>query len=84
MAGAWLPLQIASAIYQHVSPPRITQRRGLIRRNAVYLTAIFTSAFAFEIAYDSASNRIWDAMNRGRQWKDIKHQYMVKDEEDDE
>ncbi|BAE57009.1 ubiquinol-cytochrome C reductase [Aspergillus flavus] len=58
--------------------------RGLIRRNAVYLTAIFTSAFAFEIAYDSASNRIWDAMNRGRQWKDIKHQYMVKDEEDDE
>ncbi|UDD55130.1 hypothetical protein AFCA_002773 [Aspergillus flavus] len=49
MAGA-----IASAIYQ-----------GLIRRNAVYLTAIFTSAFAFEIAYDSASNRIWDAMNRG-------------------
>jgi ubiquinol-cytochrome c reductase subunit 9 len=68
MAGA-----IASAIYQ-----------GLIRRNAVYLTTIFASAFAFEIAFDSTSNKIWDAMNRGRQWKDIKHRYMVKEEEDDE
>ncbi|KAB8074715.1 UQCRX/QCR9 like ubiquinol-cytochrome C reductase family protein [Aspergillus leporis] len=68
MAGA-----IASAIYQ-----------GLIRRNAVYLSAIFTSAFAFEIAFDSTSNRVWDAMNRGRQWKDIKQQYLVKEEEDDE
>ncbi|XHG08498.1 hypothetical protein AWENTII_011596 [Aspergillus wentii] len=61
--------------------------QSLIRRNAVYLTSIFAGAFAFEIAYDSSTNRIWDAMNRGRQWKDIKHLYMNKadeDEDDDE
>ncbi|GKZ19859.1 hypothetical protein AbraIFM66951_007767 [Aspergillus brasiliensis] len=79
MAGA-----IASAIYQHVSPftPDI---QGLIRRNAVYLTTIFASAFAFELTFDTASNKIWDSFNRGRQWKDIKHQYLNKaDDEDDE
>ncbi|PLB39562.1 cytochrome b-c1 complex subunit 9 [Aspergillus candidus] len=64
---------IASAIYQ-----------GLIRRNAVYLTSIFAGAFAFELAFDTGSNKVWDAINRGRQWKDIKHQYLVKEEEDDE
>lgn len=68
MAGA-----IASAIYQ-----------GLIRRNAVYLTTIFAGAFAFELAFDTASNKIWDAMNRGRQWKDIKHRYMNKEEEEED
>ncbi|PKY03099.1 UQCRX/QCR9 like ubiquinol-cytochrome C reductase family protein [Aspergillus campestris IBT 28561] len=64
---------IASAIYQ-----------GLIRRNAVYLTSIFAGAFAFELAFDTGSNKVWDTINRGRQWKDIKHQYLVKEEEDDE
>ncbi|PYH41466.1 cytochrome b-c1 complex subunit 9 [Aspergillus saccharolyticus JOP 1030-1] len=62
-----------------------TLYRSLFQRNAVYLTAIFTSAFAFELAFDTASNRIWDSFNSGRQWKDIKHRYINKaDEEDDE
>ncbi|OJJ45394.1 hypothetical protein ASPZODRAFT_134042 [Penicilliopsis zonata CBS 506.65] len=55
-----------------------------IHRNAVYLSTIFLGAFAFEIGYDVASNKIWDAMNRGRQWKDIKARYMQAEEEDDE
>ncbi|RDW93753.1 cytochrome b-c1 complex subunit 9 [Aspergillus mulundensis] len=76
MAGA-----LATSIYQHVSPPQST----LIRRNAVYLTSIFAGAFAFEVAYDTSTNKLWDTWNRGRQWKDIKHQYLNKaDEEDDE
>ncbi|GLA92522.1 hypothetical protein AtubIFM57143_008049 [Aspergillus tubingensis] len=59
--------------------------QGLIRRNAVYLTTIFASAFAFELTFDTASNKVWDSFNRGRQWKDIKHQYLNKaDDEDDE
>ncbi|GFF22646.1 ubiquinol cytochrome-c reductase subunit 9, putative [Aspergillus udagawae] len=57
---------------------------GLIRRNAVYLTTIFAGAFAFEMAFDTASNKIWDTMNRGRQWKDIKYRYMNKEEEEEE
>ncbi|KAL2870966.1 cytochrome b-c1 complex subunit 9 [Aspergillus lucknowensis] len=68
MAGA-----LASSIYQ-----------TLIRRNAVYLTSIFVGAFAFEIAFDTSTNKIWDTWNRGRQWKDIKYQYMNKAEEEDE
>ncbi|KAL3478111.1 ubiquinol-cytochrome C reductase [Aspergillus californicus] len=68
MAGAF-----ASSIYQ-----------TLIRRNAVYLTSIFAGAFAFEIAYDTSTNGIWDAFNRGRQWKDIKYQYINKAEEEDD
>ncbi|RLL96361.1 hypothetical protein CFD26_104864 [Aspergillus turcosus] len=58
--------------------------RGLIHRNAVYLTAIFASAFAFEMAFDTTTNKIWDAMNRGRQWKDIKHRYINKGEEEED
>ncbi|KAL2827170.1 ubiquinol-cytochrome C reductase [Aspergillus cavernicola] len=68
MAGA-----LATSIYQ-----------TLIRRNAVYLTSIFAGAFALEIAYDTSTNRIWDAFNRGRQWKDIKYQYLNQAEEEDD
>uniref|UniRef100_A0A093V8P8 Complex III subunit 9 n=1 Tax=Talaromyces marneffei PM1 TaxID=1077442 RepID=A0A093V8P8_TALMA len=41
-------------------------------------------AFACEVAFDTASNKIWDTMNRGRQWKDIRHQYIQKAEEDED
>ncbi|KAJ5619657.1 UQCRX/QCR9 like ubiquinol-cytochrome C reductase family protein [Penicillium lagena] len=55
-----------------------------IRKNAVFVTSIFASAFAFELAFDTTTNKIWDAFNRGRQWKDIKYQYMNKEEEDED
>ncbi|KAJ5093244.1 UQCRX/QCR9 like ubiquinol-cytochrome C reductase family protein [Penicillium angulare] len=64
---------ISNAIYQ-----------SLFRKNAVYLTAIFASAFAFELSFDTASNKVWDSWNAGRQWKDIKPRYLVKDEEEDD
>ncbi|CAG7916194.1 unnamed protein product [Penicillium olsonii] len=58
--------------------------RTFIRKNTVLLTTAFAGAFAFELAFDIGSNKIWDSWNQGRQWKDIKHRYMVKEEEDDE
>ncbi|KAH8689550.1 putative ubiquinol-cytochrome C reductase complex, subunit X [Talaromyces proteolyticus] len=58
--------------------------RTFFQRNAVYLTSIFAGAFAFEIAFDSVSNKVWDSINRGRQWKDIRHLYIQKAEEEDE
>ncbi|BCR92744.1 cytochrome b-c1 complex subunit 9 [Aspergillus chevalieri] len=64
---------IAEVIYQ-----------SIIRKNAIFLTSIFTGAFAFEIAFDSASNKIWDTINRGRQWKDIKPMYLNKADDEDE
>ncbi|KAJ5584316.1 uncharacterized protein N7459_004116 [Penicillium hispanicum] len=55
-----------------------------IRRNAVFLTTIFAGAFAFELSFDTASNKIWDSWNSGRQWKDIKYRYLNKEEEEEE
>ncbi|KAJ6096588.1 UQCRX like ubiquinol-cytochrome C reductase family protein [Penicillium sp. IBT 16267x] len=77
---------ISNAIYQHVSPPSIrSDGRNCLLQNAVYLTAIFAGAFAFEIGFDTASNKIWDSWNAGRQWKDIKPRYLTAAaEEDDE
>ncbi|KAF2487292.1 ubiquinol-cytochrome C reductase [Neohortaea acidophila] len=65
---------------------------AFVRRNAVFLTTIFVGAFATEMVFDSGSNLIWDSINRGRQWKDIKHKYMSNggggddegDDDDDE
>lgn len=54
----------------------------LIRSNGVFLSTIFVGAFGANIAFDVGSNKIWDSINQGRQWKDIKHKYM--ESEDDE
>ncbi|KAK9859418.1 hypothetical protein MYU51_013371 [Penicillium brevicompactum] len=71
----------ANAIYSHVF---FATYSTFIRKNTVLLTTAFAGAFAFELAFDIGSNKIWDSWNQGRQWKDIKHRYMVKEEEDDE
>jgi len=39
------------------------------------LLGIFASAFAFEMAFDTATDRWWDRVNKGKQWKDIKDRY---------
>ncbi|CAB4374779.1 ubiquinol-cytochrome C reductase [Rhizophagus irregularis] len=49
--------------------------RTLFRRNSVFLLGIFASAFAFEMAFDSATDRWWDRINKGKQWKDIKDRF---------
>lgn len=36
-----------------------------IKRNAVFVTTIFTGAFAFGVGYDLATTAWWDAHNRG-------------------
>ncbi|KAI9102682.1 cytochrome b-c1 complex subunit 9 [Phlyctochytrium arcticum] len=46
------------------------------RRSSSYVLGIFASAFVFEMAFDSVSDRIWDSVNRGRQWKDIRDKYI--------
>ncbi|KAF9976236.1 hypothetical protein BGZ73_008943 [Actinomortierella ambigua] len=47
----------------------------IVKRNSIFLTTIFVSAFAMEMAFDTISDRIWDNINKGRQWKDIAHKY---------
>ncbi|KAI8836580.1 cytochrome b-c1 complex subunit 9 [Chytridium lagenaria] len=46
------------------------------RRSSTYILTIVGAAFAFEIGFDSVSERLWDAANKGRQWKDIRDKYI--------
>ncbi|KAF2477861.1 ubiquinol-cytochrome C reductase [Lindgomyces ingoldianus] len=53
-----------------------------LRRNTVMLGTVFAAAFGLQLAFDAGSDRIWDAINKGRQWKDIKHRYVEAPEEE--
>ncbi|KAK5191392.1 Cytochrome b-c1 complex subunit 9, mitochondrial [Exophiala xenobiotica] len=57
---------------------------GIFRRNAAFLTTVFAGAFAFEIAFESGTNAMWDTWNKGRQWKDIKQKYLTAGDDDEE
>ncbi|CAZ86555.1 unnamed protein product [Tuber melanosporum] len=48
----------------------------IFRRNYVFVGSVFAGAFAFEILFDQATDRVWDNLNRGRQWKDIRAKYV--------
>lgn len=37
----------------------------IVKRNSIFLTTIFVSAFAAEMVFDSVSDRIWDNLNKG-------------------
>ncbi|KAI0432133.1 ubiquinol-cytochrome C reductase [Xylaria sp. FL1042] len=52
---------------------------ALFRRNYQMLGFVFGAAFAFEMAYDTGMNKLWDSINRGRQWKDIRHRYVEEE-----
>ncbi|KAI9202938.1 cytochrome b-c1 complex subunit 9 [Polychytrium aggregatum] len=46
------------------------------RRSSSYVFGIFAFGFAFELGFDAISDRVWDTLNHGRQWKDIRHKYI--------
>ncbi|KAK6842146.1 cytochrome b-c1 complex subunit 9 [Apiospora arundinis] len=56
---------------------------ALFSRNWQMLGTVFAAGFGFELIYNQGMDKVWDSMNRGRQWKDIRHKY-VQDAEDDE
>ncbi|OBT66670.1 hypothetical protein VE03_03911 [Pseudogymnoascus sp. 23342-1-I1] len=47
-----------------------------VRRNYVFLGTVFAGAFAFEMTFDSVTDSLWDNINKGRQWKDIRAKYI--------
>ncbi|KAK5168842.1 qcr9 subunit 9 of the ubiquinol cytochrome-c reductase complex [Saxophila tyrrhenica] len=57
---------------------------SIVKRNAVFLTTIFAGAFATNIIFNIGADSVWDQINKGRQWKDIKQRYMGDQEEEDE
>jgi len=52
------------------------------KRNSVYVTSIFAGAFAFSIGFDMGVNAFWDKWNKGKQWKDIRGQYLTEGSEE--
>ena len=49
--------------------------RSILRRNSTFWAAILATAFVGELAFDYSVDALFDAMNRGKQWKDIEEQY---------
>ncbi|CAO3687348.1 unnamed protein product [Rhizopus microsporus] len=44
-------------------------------KNSVFVTTIFAGAIAFEVGFDTLADKVWDNLNKGKQWKDIKDKY---------
>ncbi|KAF2753688.1 ubiquinol-cytochrome c reductase complex 7.3 kda protein-like protein [Pseudovirgaria hyperparasitica] len=59
---------------------------SLFRRNTTMLFTVFATAFGIQLAFDTGSERLWSAINRGRQWQDVKPIVMARAEggDDDE
>lgn len=51
------------------------------KKSSTYFLTLVVGAFAIERVVDSLSDNIFDSINRGKQWKDIKHLYVKADEE---
>ncbi|KAF9468972.1 cytochrome b-c1 complex subunit 9, partial [Collybia nuda] len=49
------------------------------RRNSIYVTGIFASAFAFGIGFDLGVTSFYNTWNKGKQWQDIRHKYVTEE-----
>jgi ubiquinol-cytochrome c reductase subunit 9 len=45
------------------------------KKSSTYFVSLVAGVFLFETAADQGANYIFDSINRGKQWKDIKHLY---------
>ena len=55
---------------------------SVFRRSSTYLLAVIAGAFIFERTKELVVDASFDNMNKGKQWKEIKHLYGIKKEED--
>ncbi|XP_070164819.1 cytochrome b-c1 complex subunit 9 [Polyergus mexicanus] len=46
-----------------------------LRRTSTFTVVVIASAFVFERAFDLAADQIFDTINKGKLWKDIKDKY---------
>ncbi|CCG83488.1 Predicted protein [Taphrina deformans PYCC 5710] len=56
---------LSSAVYNTV-----------FKRNSVFIGAVFATGFVFKISFDVLTTSIWDRVNAGKQWKDIRGKYV--------
>ncbi|EEY19878.1 predicted protein [Verticillium alfalfae VaMs.102] len=57
---------------------------AFFKQNFAMLGFVFGAGFAFEMGFNSLTNKYWDHLNRGRQWKDIRGRYAEAAEDDEE
>ena len=55
----------------------------LFKKSSTYFLSVVAGAFIFERAADQLCDTLFDSLNRGKQWKDIKHLYVKSGEEAD-
>ncbi|KIP07717.1 hypothetical protein PHLGIDRAFT_127485 [Phlebiopsis gigantea 11061_1 CR5-6] len=48
----------------------------IVKRNSVFVSTIFAGAFAFGVGFDVGITKFWDTWNKGKQWKDIRGNYI--------
>lgn len=49
------------------------------KRSSTYFLTLVAGAFVFERFVDGLSDSIFDSINRGKQWKDIKNNYITQE-----
>lgn len=51
------------------------------KKSSTYFLSLCAGAFFFERVADGISDNIFDSINKGKQWHDIKHLYVQQAEE---
>ena len=54
------------------------------KKSSSYFLTLVAGAFIFERFSDGIAESIFDSINKGKQWKDIKLNYIKQAEEDEE
>lgn len=57
---------------------------AVFRRNSRFVGTVFVTAFFYDLAFNSTMDKIFDNLNKGKQWKDIRGKYIAADEADDD
>ena len=57
---------------------------GIFRRTSTFVLAIAVGAFVFERTVDRGGDWLWGYMNQGKLWHQIAHNYVKKEEEEDD
>ncbi|XP_012280647.1 cytochrome b-c1 complex subunit 9 [Orussus abietinus] len=52
-----------------------TVYNALFKRTSTFALTILVGSFFFERAFDLVSTSIFESVNKGKLWKDIKHKY---------
>ncbi|KAK7505962.1 hypothetical protein BaRGS_00002684 [Batillaria attramentaria] len=58
--------------------------QAVFRRTSTFALAIVVGAFFFERAFDQGGQTLFEQMNRGKLYKDVKHRFQGAGEEEEE